>query len=112
MRGKELWGTLRYRGFWRLASHNVKTGTVEVARSLSRRRFAKSLRAFIPEITADDLLRAPAGVRAQAVLRDGSLVDDFLIERSGRLVNVLNAPSPAATSAFEIAAHVVGLIEH
>jgi L-2-hydroxyglutarate oxidase len=48
VRGKELWGTLRYPGFWRLVRHNGKTGTVEVARSLSRRRFAKSLRAFIP----------------------------------------------------------------
>ncbi|HEY7007916.1 MAG TPA: L-2-hydroxyglutarate oxidase [Jatrophihabitantaceae bacterium] len=110
VRGKELWGTLRYGGFWRLASHNLKTGTAEVARSLSRRRFARSLRAFIPEITADDLVRAPAGVRAQAVLRDGSLADDFLIERDRRVVNVLNAPSPAATSALEIAAHVVGLL--
>jgi (S)-2-hydroxyglutarate dehydrogenase len=110
VRGKELWGTLRYRGFWRLASHNVKTGTAEVARSLSRRRFAKSLRAFVPEITADDLLRAPGGVRAQAVLRDGSLVDDFLIERDGRVVHVLNAPSPAATSALEIASHIATLL--
>jgi (S)-2-hydroxyglutarate dehydrogenase len=110
VRGRELWGTLRYRGFWRLASHNVKTGTVEVARSLSRHRFATSLRAFVPEIADDDLVRTPSGVRAQAVLPDGSLVDDFLIERDGRVVNVLNAPSPAATSALEIAAHVADLI--
>lgn len=110
VRGKELLGTLRYPGFWRLASHNVRTGAAEVARSLSRRRFAKSLRAFVPEIADDDLVRAPSGVRAQAVLRDGSLADDFLIERDDRLVNVLNAPSPAATSAMEIAAHVEALL--
>ena len=54
---------------------------------------------------------APAGVRAQAMKRDGSLVDDFLIERSGSVVHVLNAPSPAATSALEIARHIVGLLD-
>jgi L-2-hydroxyglutarate oxidase len=111
IRAKDLGATLGYPGFWRLAAKNVRTGAAEVARSLSRRRFATSLRAFVPEIADDDLVRAPAGVRAQAVLRNGALVDDFLIEREQRVVHVLNAPSPAATSALEIATHVAGLVE-
>lgn len=81
-----------------------------MARSASRHLFAESLRRLVPEVRDDDLVPATPGVRAQALRRDGSLVDDFLIERSPGVVNVLNAPSPAATSAFEIADHVVGLL--
>jgi L-2-hydroxyglutarate oxidase len=110
VRPRELGSTLGYAGFWRLAAHNVGTGAVEVARSLSRHRFAESLRALVPAIADEDLVPATAGVRAQAVLRDGALVDDFLIERDGRVVHVLNAPSPAATSAFEIAGYVRSLL--
>ena len=110
VRPGELAGTLTYGGFWRLAGRHARTGAGEVARSLSRHRFAESLRALVPEISDDDLVPAEAGVRAQAVRPDGSLVDDFLIERDGRVVHVLNAPSPAATSAFEIAAYVRSLL--
>jgi L-2-hydroxyglutarate oxidase len=110
VRPAELAATLTYGGFWRLAGRHARTGMGEVARSLSKHRFAASLRALVPEISDDDLVPSEAGVRAQAVLRDGSLVDDFLIERDGRVVHVLNAPSPAATSAFEIAAHVRSLL--
>jgi L-2-hydroxyglutarate oxidase len=78
----------------------------EVLRSLSRRRFAAGLARLVPAITPADLVRAPAGVRAQALLPDGSLVDDFLVETAANQVHVLNAPSPAATSALEIARHV------
>jgi L-2-hydroxyglutarate oxidase len=108
--GRELAATVAYPGFWRLAARHARTGLTEVARSLSRRRFAESLQKLVPEIVVDDLIPAPAGVRAQAVLRNGSLVDDFLVERQGRTVHVLNAPSPAATSALEIAAHVETLL--
>jgi (S)-2-hydroxyglutarate dehydrogenase len=108
--GRELAATVAYPGFWRLASRHARTGLAEVARSLSRRRFAESLQKLVPAIVLDDLVPAPAGVRAQAVLRDGSLVDDFLVERQGRTVHVLNAPSPAATSALEIAVHVETLL--
>jgi L-2-hydroxyglutarate oxidase len=107
---RELASTVSYPGFWRLASRHARTGLVEVTRSLSRRRFAESLQKLVPEIVVDDLIPAPAGVRAQAVLRNGALVDDFLVERQGRTVHVLNAPSPAATSALEIAAHVETLL--
>ena len=108
--GRQLALTAAYPGFWRLASRHARTGAAEVARSLSRRRFAESLQKLVPEVVLDDLIPAPAGVRAQAVLRNGALVDDFLIERQGRTVHVLNAPSPAATSALEIAAHVETLL--
>jgi len=110
IRPRELAGTLGYPGFWRLAARHARTGAQEMLRSFSRRRFADSLRTLVPEIADDDLVPAPAGVRAQAVRRDGSLVDDFLIERDDRVVHVLNAPSPAATSALEIASHVGTLL--
>ena len=104
---RDLAGTLGYPGFWRMARHQVRNGIGEVTRSLSHRRFANSVRRLVPDITDADLVPAPAGVRAQAVRRDGALVDDFLLERHGRVVHLLNAPSPAATASLEIARHVV-----
>ncbi|GII20521.1 L-2-hydroxyglutarate oxidase [Planosporangium mesophilum] len=95
-----------YPGLWRLARRHLRYGVGEVARSLSRRRFAASLARLVPEICEDDLLPAAAGVRAQAVAPDGGLVDDFLIVRHGAQVHVLNAPSPAATSSLEIARYI------
>lgn len=94
---------LSFPGFWRLARRNVRTGSAEIARSLSRRRFAAALRRLVPAVSAADLVRAPAGVRAQAMFPDGSLVQDFLFLDAPRQVHVLNAPSPAATAALEIA---------
>ncbi|HEY8372976.1 MAG TPA: L-2-hydroxyglutarate oxidase [Pseudonocardiaceae bacterium] len=94
---------LRFPGFWRLAARHAATGIAEVWRSLSRQRFAESLARLVPAVRPADLVPAPAGVRAQAVLPDGSLVDDFLFETAPRQVHVLNAPSPAATSSLEIA---------
>ncbi|HET7276441.1 MAG TPA: L-2-hydroxyglutarate oxidase [Dermatophilaceae bacterium] len=108
---RELFGTLTYPGFWRLARKNYRAGAREMARSASRRLFGDSLRRLVPEIRDDDLVRASAGVRAQAMHRDGRLVDDFLIERDRGIVHVLNAPSPAATSSLEIAKHIVALLE-
>ena len=96
-----------YPGLWRLARHHLPYGLAEVRRSLSRRHFARSLARLVPEVTRHDLVPAPAGVRAQAVAPDGSLVDDFLIVRTGHQVHVLNAPSPAATSSLEIAKEIV-----
>jgi (S)-2-hydroxyglutarate dehydrogenase len=108
---RELRATLSFPGFWRLAANNYRQGAREVARSVSRHLFGNSLRRLVPEVRDEHLVPAPAGVRAQAVRRDGRLVDDFLIERSGNVVHVLNAPSPAATSAFEIARHIVALVD-
>jgi L-2-hydroxyglutarate oxidase len=103
--------TLRFSGFWRLAGQHYRAGAEEMLRSVSRRRFADSLRRLVPDIADDDLVRAEPGVRAQAIGSDGRLVDDFLIERDDRTVHVLNAPSPAATSALEIADHVASLVQ-
>ncbi|UZN01934.1 L-2-hydroxyglutarate oxidase [Cellulomonas sp. S1-8] len=95
-----------YPGLWRLGARNVVPGAGELLRSLSRRRFAASLARLVPGIEAADLEPAPAGVRAQALRPDGGLVDDFLVQTAPRQVHVLNAPSPAATAALEIAAHL------
>jgi L-2-hydroxyglutarate oxidase len=96
-----------YPGLWRLARRHLRYGLTEVRRSLSRRRFALALARLVPELTEDDLAPGEAGVRAQAIGPDGSLVDDFLIVNGHRQVHVINAPSPAATSSLEIAKHIV-----
>ena len=103
---KDLADTLSFPGFWRLARHHLRTGAGEVGRSLSRARFARALARLVPAVRAEDLVRAPAGVRAQAMLPDGSLVEDFLFLTAPRQVHVLNAPSPAATASLEIAKRV------
>lgn len=107
IRPRDLAETVAYPGLWRLSGRHLRSGIVEVRRSLSRRRFAKSLARLVPQLGPDDIVRAGAGVRAQAVARDGSLVDDFLILGQRRQAHVLNAPSPAATSSLEIAKHIV-----
>ena len=89
-----------------MASRNIPVGVKEVLRSFSRRMFADSLSKLVPGIEASDLTPSPAGIRAQAISRDGSLVDDFLFELAPQQVHVLNAPSPAATSALVIAEHI------
>lgn len=98
---------LTYPGFLRMASRNLGTGAREVARSLSRNAFARSLARLVPAIEAADIVRAGSGVRAQAVRPDGALADDFVIQHAPHQLHVLNAPSPAATSALEIAKHLV-----
>jgi L-2-hydroxyglutarate oxidase len=103
----DLAGVLGYAGFWRLARTHRRSGLAEVARSLSAQRFTQSVRRLVPDIGDADLVPARAGVRAQAVRPDGTLVDDFLVERHGRVVHLLNAPSPAATASLEIARHLV-----
>lgn len=103
---RELAGTLGYPGFLRMAGRNIGTGAGEILRSLSAKRFASSLSRLVPGIGRADIVRAGSGVRAQAVRRDGSLVDDFVLHRAPRQLHVLNAPSPAATSALEIARYI------
>lgn len=93
--------------FWALARRNLRTGVDEVLRSASRRRFAAAAARYVPELRPDDLVRAASGVRAQAVARDGSLLDDFAIEQTPRVLAVRNAPSPAATSSLAIARELV-----
>ncbi len=100
-------GLLSHRGTRRLFAAHWRTGATEVARSLSRQRFVAAARRYVPELRDDDVVRAPAGVRAQAVDDDGTLVDDFRIQDAGRTVWVRNAPSPAATSSLAIAETLV-----
>ncbi len=111
VRPAELAGALAWPGSWRLAARYWRTGWGELRRSLSRRAFAAALARLVPGLDAGHLLPAPAGVRAQAVRRDGSLVDDFLIQGSARVVHVLNAPSPAATAALAIGETVAAEVE-
>ena len=100
--GKDLVESLGWPGLWHLAARNLLPGAMEVVRSMSRRLFAKSLSRLVPGIGAQDLVPAPAGVRAQALRRDGTMVDDFLVQSAPRQVHVLNAPSPAATCAWRL----------
>ena len=99
---RDAFDALSWPGLHRLAIRHWREGWAEIRRSWSRRRFADSLRRLVPEIQERDLLPAAAGNRAQAVHRDGSLVDDFVIERRGSVVHVVNAPSPAATASLAI----------
>ncbi|GAA3706115.1 L-2-hydroxyglutarate oxidase [Microlunatus aurantiacus] len=93
---------LRWPGSWRLGRRYWKTGLGEIRRSLSPARFLASLRELVPALPDDSLVPAPAGVRAQALRRDGTMVDDFAYVRAPRQIHVLNAPSPAATASLEI----------
>jgi L-2-hydroxyglutarate oxidase len=104
---RDLAGSLSYPGFLRLAAKYWRTGAGEIWRSVSKRAFVHALSRLVPEIRAEHLDPAPAGVRAQALARDGSMVDDFLIDEGPRIVNVLNAPSPAATSSLRIGGLIV-----
>jgi (S)-2-hydroxyglutarate dehydrogenase len=91
-----------YPGFWKLAAHNMREGLKEMYRSFSKAAFVRSLQRLIPQVSARDLIPSQAGVRAQALQRNGSMVDDFLIVRGSNDVHVINAPSPAATASLEI----------
>ena len=104
---RDVWDEATYSGLWALARKHYRYGLTEVARSLSKQRFAASLSRLVPELTEADIVRAGSGVRAQAIRPDGGLVDDFLIVEADRQVHVLNAPSPAATSSLEIARYIV-----
>lgn len=94
--------TLSYSGFHRLAMRHWRTGAGEVYRSLHKPGFVRALQRLLPELRAEDLEPAGAGVRAQAIAPDGTLLDDFAIEAMGGAVHVLNAPSPAATACLPI----------
>ncbi|MGI9456666.1 MAG: L-2-hydroxyglutarate oxidase [Aeoliella sp.] len=107
---RELLETLGYGGFRSLAGKYWKTGMGEMWRSFSKRAFVNALQRLVPEIRGEHLSPAPAGVRAQAVLTDGRIVDDFLIEETERFLHVLNAPSPAATASLNIGSLLVDRI--
>ncbi|MBD0356542.1 MAG: L-2-hydroxyglutarate oxidase, partial [Rubrobacter sp.] len=96
LNARDLAETLSYPAFWRLVGRNWRTGAGEIWRSLSKKAFVRGLRRLVPEVEEDDLVPTEAGVRAQALMKDGALMDDFLIVEGERSVHVLNAPSPAA----------------
>jgi L-2-hydroxyglutarate oxidase LhgO len=81
-----------------------------MADSLVKRRYLANVRTYLPQMQPGDLVRSTAGVRAQAVRRDGGLVDDFVLQQAGRVTLVRNAPSPAATSSLAIAEHIVSAL--
>jgi L-2-hydroxyglutarate oxidase len=104
---RDLAETLTYPGFIRLALRYWRTGLAEMVRSFSRRAFVRALQRLVPEIRKEHLEVAPSGVRAQAVTRDGQVYDDFWLMETDRVVNVFNAPSPAATAALNVGRLVV-----
>ena len=101
---RDLAGTLTNRGFLRLATRYLGTGLAEMWRDWWKPAFVRELQRYVPEVQADQLVFGPSGVRAQALERDGTLVDDFVVGGSGRILHVRNAPSPAATSSLAIGA--------
>lgn len=103
----DLAGLVSWPGFWRMARRHWRTGVTELRGSMSVRAYLRAASRYVPEITAADVVRSGAGVRAQAVDRDGSLLDDFRIGQQDGVVTVRNAPSPAATSSLAIAELVV-----
>ena len=108
---RDLCESLTYGGFLKLAAKYWKVGAGEIWRSISKKAFVRALQRLVPEIDGNHLRAAPAGVRAQAVTSDGAMVDDFLILDSDRVINVCNAPSPAATSSLNIGKTIVGRLE-
>lgn len=98
----ELWESISWKGFRKVAMKYWRTGLGEIYRSYSKAAFTKALQKLIPEVQESDLCEGGAGVRAQACLKDGSLIDDFLIEETQQMIHILNAPSPAATSSLSI----------
>lgn len=101
---------MMYPGFWKLARKHFSEGMKEMARSFSKAKFVRSLQELVPDVKAEDLVPSQAGVRAQALLPDGNLVDDFLIIEGKRALHVCNAPSPAATASLEIGKAIVDRI--
>jgi L-2-hydroxyglutarate oxidase len=108
LRRADLGATLRWPGTARLVRRWWRTGARELAHAVSRRLVLREAARFVPELRPADVRPGPAGIRAQALARDGGLLDDFLLARTGRAVHVLNAPSPAATASLAIAELIAG----
>ncbi|PYN76919.1 MAG: L-2-hydroxyglutarate oxidase [Candidatus Rokuibacteriota bacterium] len=102
----ELAGTLTYSGFWNMARKYWRMGSYEMYRSLSKGAFVQALQRLVPALRSEDVTRGGAGVRAQAVNPDGTMVDDFRIIAEADAVHVLNAPSPGATASIAIGRHI------
>jgi 2-hydroxyglutarate dehydrogenase len=111
VRPRDVWQSLAWPGTWRMARSFWRTGLTELRRAASRRAVVDELRRFVPELRAADVLAGHSGVRAQAVARDGSLIDDFVVSETERAVHVRNAPSPAATSSLALARLIADRVE-
>ena len=94
--------TLTFPGFWKMVGKHCKMGSDEMIRDFSKKLFVETCKRYVPEVTEDDCVDGPSGVRAQALGSDGGLVDDFIVQTSDRIFHVRNAPSPAATSSMAI----------
>ncbi len=103
---KDTWQMLNFAGFWKVTAKHLKTGLVEFKNSWWKPGYLKLVNKYCPSITVSDLKPYPAGIRAQAVMKDGTLVHDFLFAESPRSLHVCNAPSPAATSAMPIGEYI------
>jgi len=101
---------LRFAGFWKMARKYWQKGLAEQYRSWVKAAFVKSLQKMVPELKEDDLAQGGSGVRAQAVDKDGNLVDDFYFVHSHRMIHVCNVPSPAATASLEIGNAIVDML--
>lgn len=108
---RDLGSTLGWPGFWRFTGEHWRTGVTELRGVLSTRAYMRAAQRYVPDIAAADVTRSGLGLRAQAVERDGSLVDDFVIQQLDGITSLRNAPSPAATSSLAIAEHVVDRID-
>jgi (S)-2-hydroxyglutarate dehydrogenase len=108
---RDLVEAVAFSGFRKLAAKYWQTGLAEMVRDVSKSEFLKSLQEFIPEMELDDLVAGPSGVRAQALAEDGTLVDDFVVDQTGNVLHVRNAPSPAATSSLAIGSMIADAVE-
>ena len=108
---RDIFDMVRFPGFWRLLMSHWRTGLVETKNSLYKPGYLAQVQKYCDLVSLDDLQNYPAGIRAQAVMRDGSLVHDFLFAQSARTLHVCNAPSPAATSAFPIGAYIIDKLD-
>lgn len=106
---RDTWDALTYGGTWKLFLKNMSYGIDEYRRAFSKKLFLRTLRRLIPTLEMDDIAPGRAGVRAMLLGTDGEMVDDFRIERKGRHIHVLNAPSPAATACLAIGDHIVDM---
>jgi L-2-hydroxyglutarate oxidase len=108
---RDIFDMVRFPGFWKLLKNHWRTGLVETKNSWYKLGYLAQVRKYCDLVSLDDLQAYPAGIRAQAVMNDGSLVHDFLFAQSNRTLHVCNAPSPAATSAFPIGAYIIDKLD-
>jgi (S)-2-hydroxyglutarate dehydrogenase len=111
LRARDLTSTLGWPGTWRLGARFWRSGLAEIAHAASRRSFVRDLRRYVPELSVRDVLPGPSGIRAQALDRNGRLVDDFVVHRTEGALHVRNAPSPAATSSLALASLIADQVD-